>query len=84
MTTKQTDAASRCTEQQFLRCEVMLPHCRTINGTLYMLEPMFSGIVAVPDDEDTSKSIAGGLLRLSPNEELTLCDGAKRNGGSVQ
>lgn len=68
MTTEKTNTAPGCTEQQFVRCEVLRPHCRTINGTLYMLEPMFSGIVALPDDEDTRKSIAGGLLRLSPND----------------
>jgi hypothetical protein len=52
-----------------VRCEVLIPHCRTINGTLYMLEPMFSGIVALPDDDDTRRSIAGGLLRMSQNAE---------------
>ncbi len=80
-TGEKTDAVPRCTEQQFVRCEVLLPHVRTINGTQYMLEPMFSGIVALPDDEETRKSVAGGLLRMlcpeqqsgdleSPNDQV--------------
>jgi hypothetical protein len=70
MTTEKTEVV--------IRCEVLTPHSRVINGTLYMLEPMLSGIVALPDDEDTRKSIARGLLRLC----LTTADGKAQNGGA--
>ena len=72
MNNTETAAAPRNTEEQLVRCEVLQPHCRTINGTLYMLEPLFSGIVTLPDDEDTRKCIAGGLLRIAPNAAADL------------
>lgn len=57
----------------FVRCEVLLPHSRVINGTLYMLEPMMSGIVMLPDDAETSCGIAAGLIRIVPS-----CGGVKQ------
>ena len=56
------DAAAPCS----VRCEVVFPHCREIDGVLYMLEPMFSGILTLPNDDDTQKAISRGWLKEVP------------------
>lgn len=45
------------------RYEVIYPHVRDIDGQTVMLEPMFSGIVTLPDDEDTRKCVERGWLK---------------------
>ena len=47
-----------------IRCKVLMPHVRNINGEILMLEPMFSGIVTVPDDDDTKRAIKAGYLKI--------------------
>lgn len=55
---------------EMVRCVVVFPHFREINGTTYMLEPMFSGIVALPNDSDTKKCIKRGWLKVvAPNDQ---------------
>ena len=49
---------------KFVCCEVLFSHCRTINGQLWMLEPMFSGQVWLPNDEDTKKCIKDNWLQV--------------------
>lgn len=56
----------------WVRCEVLFPHVREINGETYMLEPMLSGVVALPDDEDTRKTIKAGWLKVhAPNADIS-------------
>jgi hypothetical protein len=43
--------------------EVLFPHVREYNGKTWMLEPMFSGSVALPEDEDTKLAIEQGWLK---------------------
>jgi hypothetical protein len=40
-----------------VRCVVKFPHVREINGQTLMLEPLLSGILTLPDDEDTKLSL---------------------------
>lgn len=48
---------------EFIRCEVLFPHVRDIGGQMMMLEPLFSGEVALPNDADTKKCIEKGWLK---------------------
>jgi hypothetical protein len=43
--------------------EVMFPHVREINGQTMMFEPMFSGILDLPEDEATAQCVEKGYLR---------------------
>ena len=45
-------------------CEVIFPHCREIDGQLTMFEPMLSGIVDVPDDDETKAAIESEWLKV--------------------
>lgn len=49
---------------KFVCCEVLYPHCRTINGKVWMLEPLFSGQVWLPNDEGTKKAIDEKWLKV--------------------
>lgn len=46
-----------------MKCEVLFPHCRYICDELMMFEPMLSGIVDVPDDDETQAAIEANWLR---------------------
>lgn len=48
---------------EFIWCEVLYPHVRDIGGQIMMLEPLFSGSVALPNNDDTKKSIEKGWLK---------------------
>jgi hypothetical protein len=61
-----TDGAAAVSSTPFVRCEVLFPHVREIGGQTWMLEPMLSGIVALPNDEDTQKCIERGWLKVVP------------------
>lgn len=50
--------------EMFVRCEVLMPHIRNINGQTMMFEPMFSGIVTLPNNEDTNRAIQAGYLKV--------------------
>ncbi len=52
-----------------MRCRVLLPHCRRIDGQLIMFEPMLSGIVDVSDDADTLMAIEAKWLEPLEGEE---------------
>lgn len=45
-----------------MRCKVLFPHSRYIGGQLVMYEPMLSGIVDVPDDDQTLGAIEAKWL----------------------
>ena len=45
-----------------MRCKVLFPHARRIDGQLIMFEPMLSPIVDVPDDDDTAGLIDAKCL----------------------
>ena len=47
---------------EFIKCRVLFPHVREIGGQQMMLEPLFSGAVALPNDDDTKKCIERGWL----------------------
>ena len=47
-----------------VRCEVVFPHVRELAGQTVMFEPLFSGIVTLPDDEDTRKCVEHGWLKI--------------------
>ena len=64
-----TKTASQSTVENVVRCKVLLPHCREINGQMCMLEPMFSGIVTLPNNKDTRRCIEAEYLELVPNAE---------------
>ena len=51
-----------------IRCRVLFPHVREINGQAMMLELMFSGVISLPDDEDTRKCIEKGWLEKVDDE----------------
>ena len=51
-------------ENDGIKCEVLFPHCRELNGQLMMLEPMFSGVLNLPDDDETRACIEAGWLRV--------------------
>jgi len=48
---------------EFVICNVLFPHVREIGGQTMMLEPLFSGNVALPNDDDTKKCIERGWLK---------------------
>ncbi len=45
-----------------MRCEVLLPHFRFIDGVLMSFEPLLSGVVDVPDDNETQAAIKAKWL----------------------
>ncbi len=45
-----------------VKCKVLLPHSRYIGKQLVMYEPMLSGIVDVPDDDQTLAAIEAKYL----------------------
>lgn len=49
---------------EFIKCVVLFPHVRDIGGQTMMLEPLFSGEVALPNDADTKKCIDRGWLKI--------------------
>ena len=49
-------------------CEVLLPHVRKLNGQLMMFEPLFSGVLKLPNDDDTKAFIDGEYLRVVESE----------------
>lgn len=53
---------------KFKQFTVLFPHCREIKGQLYMLEPMLSGEVWLPNDKDTSKCLKEGWLKPTGRE----------------
>ena len=53
-----------------MKCKVLFPHIRYIDRQLVMYEPMLSGIVDVPDDDQTRKAIeAKWLEQVAVGEE---------------
>ena len=50
-------------EIEFIKCKVLAPHVRTIGGQTMMLEPAFSGDVALPNDDDTKQAVKRGWLK---------------------
>lgn len=48
---------------EFVVCNVLIAHARSIGGQTMMLEPMFSGDVALPNDKDTKQAVARGWLK---------------------
>ena len=59
-----TDNASTVSGEPFVRCTVLMPHVRNIDGKTLMFEPLFSGIVMVPNDDDTKRAIEAGWLKV--------------------
>ena len=51
-------------ELEYIICEVTFPHCREFDGVLFMLEPLFSGHLQLPNDEETEACIKRGWLRI--------------------
>lgn len=49
---------------EFIKCTVLFPHVRDIGGQTMMLEPLFSGIVSLPNDDDTKKCIKREWLKV--------------------
>lgn len=45
-----------------MKCRVLFPHSRYIDEQLVMYEPMLSGIVDVPDDDETFAAIEAEWL----------------------
>lgn len=48
---------------EFINCHVIHPHVREIGGQQMMLEPLLSGTVALPNDDDTKKCLERGWLK---------------------
>lgn len=61
---KVVETSHKPTSDGVIRCEVIMPHVRNINGQTLMFEPMFSGIVTVPNDDDTKRAIDAGYLKV--------------------
>lgn len=49
-----------------VRCQVLEAHCREHNGQMAMLDPVLSGVVTLPYDEQTKKAIKSKCLRILP------------------
>lgn len=49
-------------------CNVLVSHVRELGGQDYMLEPMFSGDVALPYDKVTKMTIKRGWLKIIDNK----------------
>lgn len=47
-----------------MKYEVLFPHCRTIDGQLMMFEPLFSGAVELPDDDETRMAVKKEWLKV--------------------
>ena len=45
-----------------MKCNVLAPHVRYLDGSLTMFEPMISSQVDVPDDDETSGAIEAKWL----------------------
>jgi hypothetical protein len=55
--------ATKAKKLAYAKFTVCKAHCRTIDGQLYMLEPLLSGIVTLPVDKDTKASVRRGWLK---------------------
>jgi hypothetical protein len=51
-------------DNAFVRCEVLQAHLREHKGQTVMLDPLLSGIVALPYDDQTKKAIASRCLKI--------------------
>lgn len=58
---------TNCNDADFVRCEVLIPHCRKVKGVLYMVEPAFSKFMYLPNDDETRIAIDRGYIRLAAN-----------------
>lgn len=50
------------TEVNLKKYKVLKSHCRTINGQLFMVEPLFSGTLSLPDNIETKNLVKAGCL----------------------
>ena len=48
-----------------VRCEVLFPHVREIDGKTIMLEPMLTGVIELPNDRQTQLALTKGWLRVA-------------------